>query len=134
MALSTTTLVFDGDCGFCTRAVGWIERLDRHGRVRAVACQMPGVAEAHGLTAMQCAEAVWAFTPDGRRHRGASAANAVLGTALGTRLPLRIYALPGSRALQDRAYDWVAANRRRFPGATPWCRAHSGCEPVAPPG
>lgn len=120
----TTTLVFDGYCGFCTRSVGWLERLDRLGRVRIVPFQAPGVLSAHGLTAAQCEAAVWAIDVDGRRHRGAGAVNAAAGVALGSWLPLRVYELPGIRTVQDRVYAWVAANRRRFPGATPYCVAH----------
>lgn len=41
----TTTLVYDGYCGFCTRSVGWVSRLDRHDRVRSVAHQLPGVRQ-----------------------------------------------------------------------------------------
>ncbi len=48
--------------------------------------------------------------------------NAALAAALGTRLPLLLYSLPGVRQVQDAAYSWVARNRGRFPGDTPYCR------------
>ena len=47
-------VVFDGRCGFCTRAVGWVEHLDRHGRIELHAWQHPGVPERFGLTPQQC--------------------------------------------------------------------------------
>jgi predicted DCC family thiol-disulfide oxidoreductase YuxK len=123
------TLVFDGYCGFCTRTVGWIERLDRRHRVSVLPCQAPDVAAAHGLTQADCKAAAWAFAPGGRVYRGAAAVNAALAAALGTTLPLRIYGLPLVRPAQDAAYDWIARNRHRFRGVTPWCVAHpeAGC-------
>ena len=133
--MSEVTLVFDGYCGFCTRSVGWIERLDRRGRVHVLPCQAPDVAATHGLTQADCEAAAWAFGPGGRRYRGAAAVNAALAAALATELPLRIYRLPIVRSLQDAAYGWIARNRRRFRGVTPWCVAHpeAGCT-EAPPG
>lgn len=101
-----------------------LRALDRNRRVTAVPYQRPGAPEAHGLTAEQCAREAWSVTPDGVRYPGAAAVNAALSAALGTRLPLRLHALPGVRQAQDRAYAWVARNRRRLPGDVPLCRRH----------
>lgn len=118
------TLVFDGNCGFCTRSANLVQRLDRHDRVRTVPFQQAGFLAAVGLTDRQAADSIWWLGADGSRHSGAHAANAVLAAALGTALPLRIYRLPWVRALQERLYRWVAANRYRLPGTTPWCVTH----------
>jgi predicted DCC family thiol-disulfide oxidoreductase YuxK len=101
-----------------------IRALDRHRRVTAVPYQRPGTPESHGLTADQCAREAWAVVSDGDRYPGAAAINAALSAALGTRLPLRLYALPGIRQAQDRAYSCVARNRRDLPGDVPLCRSH----------
>ena len=132
--MSTLTFVFDGYCGFCTRSVAWIERLDRRHRVRMLACQATDVAATHGLTEADCNAAAWAFAPDGRVYRGAAAVNAALAAALGTALPLRIYGLPFVHSVQDAVYGWIARNRRRFRGVTPWCVAHpeAGCAEAQP--
>ena len=98
-----------------------VRALDRHRRVTAVPFQRSATLAAHGLTVADAEAAAWAIAPDGRRYRGAAAVNAALGTALGTGLPLRLYALPGLRRLQDRVYDWVATHRHRFPGDPPYC-------------
>lgn len=84
--------------------------------------QQPGAPEAHGLTAAQCEEALWAATSERNWYRGAAAINTALAVALGTRLPLQLYRIPGMKQLQDRAYAWVARNRCRLPGDKPYCR------------
>ncbi|WP_240625248.1 thiol-disulfide oxidoreductase DCC family protein [Kocuria tytonicola] len=53
-------VVFDGRCGFCTRSVGWVRALDRHGRIELHPWQGPGVLERFGLTPEQANTSVWA--------------------------------------------------------------------------
>jgi predicted DCC family thiol-disulfide oxidoreductase YuxK len=117
-------LIFDGRCGFCTRAARWIRSWDRRGRVRLVPCQRPGAPERYGLTRAQCEEAAWAITPDGRRHRGAAAVLAALGGALGWPGLLRLYAFPPIRWLADGLYEQIARHRGRLPGVRPYCEEH----------
>ena len=52
------------------------------------------------------------------------AANAAVAAALGTRIPLLVYRIPGMRAAQEAIYRWVAEHRYRFPGTTPYCESH----------
>ena len=120
------TLVFDGRCGLCTRFVRVMQRLDRKRRITAVPYQKPGVPTSVGLTAEACRKAAWAVTPEGHHHRGAEAVNLALAVALGTRLPHALYRLPLIRGAQDRAYDWIAANRHRLPGDEPHCSRYPG--------
>lgn len=115
-------LVFDGDCGFCTRSASWLARLDRRGRVEARPLQMPGAPEWVHATRSECRDKVRWLGADGRPRSGAAAINAALAAALGTRLPSTLYRV--SAGPQERLYDWVAANRSRLPGTTPHCRAH----------
>lgn len=118
------TVIFDGSCGFCTWSVRVLRALDRQRRVTALPFQRPGAPPSHGLTVAQCEGAAWAVTPSGRRHRGAAAVALALAVALGTSLPLWLYALPGSRQLQEGVYALVAANRGRLPGDRPYCEQH----------
>ena len=120
------TLVFDGDCGVCTRSVRWIKRFDRKRRITAVPYQMPGVPTSAGLAVEEYERAAWAVTPEGRRYRGAGAVNLAVAVALGTNLPYAFYRLPLVKRAQDRAYDWIAANRHRLPGDEPHCSQHPG--------
>jgi predicted DCC family thiol-disulfide oxidoreductase YuxK len=117
-------LVFDGDCGFCTRSVGWVRAMDRRGEIDIRPYQEPGAPEAVGTDAATCAEAVQWRGPDGRRLAGAAAVNAVLDTVTGTPIPSTIYR--ATSGLQERVYRWVADHRSRFPGMTPYCQSHPG--------
>lgn len=122
-------LIFDGRCGFCTRAVGWVHRLDRHRRISTHAYQEPDVLERFGLTESQAHTAVWAVV-GGTPSAGAAAVAETLDTALGTRIFGKLYRIPPVRTAQDRVYQWVADHRGKFPGVTPWCECHpENCEP-----
>ena len=72
------TLVFDGDCGACTRSVRVIKTFDRERRIATVPYQMPGVPASAGLTVEACKAAAWAVTPEGLCYRGAGAVNLAL--------------------------------------------------------
>lgn len=117
-------LLFDGECGFCTRSLGWLRWLDRHGRIETLPYQQPGAPESIGASFDECSGSVQWRGPDGTRLAGAAAVNAALGSALGTTLPRRLYRL--SSGPQERLYDLVARNRRRLPGMQPWCSSHPG--------
>ncbi|MDK7748930.1 DUF393 domain-containing protein [Brevibacterium sp. UMB10442] len=118
-------LVFDGQCGFCTRAAYAIKRFDRKARIRLHPAQRPGVHERFSLTETDTQQAAWAFTHD-RSASGAESINLVLDVTFGTRLFTQLYKIPGIRNLQDRAYTWVAEHRYLLRGTTPWCQSHPG--------
>jgi predicted DCC family thiol-disulfide oxidoreductase YuxK len=115
-------LVFDGQCGFCTRCVHWLERIDRHGRIDLRPYQAPGAPASVGAREDQCGEAVQWRGPDGVRRSGADAVNAVLDVVTGTRVPSTLYR--ASAGLQERAYRWIAEHRSHLPGVTPHCQQH----------
>jgi len=118
------TLVFDGNCGFCTRSRNLLVRLDRHHRIHTLAYQQPHVPPQFGIDRDQLARAAYWFDADGTHCSGAAAINSALSAALGTQLPLQLYRLPGIHQLQDTAYHWIATHRHRLPGTTPWCHTY----------
>ncbi|MCV7279015.1 DUF393 domain-containing protein [Mycolicibacterium flavescens] len=118
------TLYFDGNCGMCTRAVYFIANLDRTGQLKTAPLQSHGVAERLGVPASRLLDAARWLDTDGSVYESAEAMNAAVATALGTRWPLRLYRLPGVRAIQDAVYRYVAGHRYRFPGTTPYCETH----------
>jgi predicted DCC family thiol-disulfide oxidoreductase YuxK len=101
-----------------------LKALDRNRRVTAVPFQKTGIPASVGLTLEECQASAWAIAPDGGRYRAAEAANALVGAALGTAVPLLLYYLPGIRQVQDFIYSVVASNRSRLPGDRPYCTQH----------
>lgn len=116
----TGTLVYDADCGFCTRTADWVAA---RGRATIQPWQTLDLA-AHGLTVDDVTQAAYWLDADGRvAGRGAGAAAEALKTCRGA-WPLvgRLgYARP-FRPLADRVYAWVARNRYRMPGSSDACR------------
>jgi predicted DCC family thiol-disulfide oxidoreductase YuxK len=117
-------LFFDGACGMCTRSRDFLLRLDRTGYLQTAPLQRPGTAERLGISPDRLMEQVWWLDPSGQVYGGAGAVNAAVSAALGTRLPLLVYRIPGMRFFQDAVYRWVAGHRYRFPGTTPYCESH----------
>ena len=117
-----TTLVFDGDCAFCSSCVRAVPRLRlRPGTV--VAWQQADLP-ALGLTAEQCAEALQWVGDDGRVSSGHEAvARLLLASAPPYRLLGALLLAPGIRWVAARTYRWVAAHRSSLPGGTPACQA-----------
>ena len=127
-------LVYDGDCGFCTRSALWLQRRARS--IDVVPWQRADL-ESLSLTARECAAAVH-YVSGGRRVAGAAAVAAALREC---RQPYRavgsVMGSPVMRPLADRVYAWVAVHRHRLPGGTPSCAVDAssgvvGMRPVIP--
>jgi predicted DCC family thiol-disulfide oxidoreductase YuxK len=108
----------------CTRARDFLVRHDRTGNVETEPLQSAGAAERLGIPHDRLLDAVRWLDSSGAVYEGAEACNAVLSVAMGTRVPLLIYRIPGIGFVQDAVYRWVAGHRHRFPGATPYCESH----------
>jgi len=120
----TGILFFDGQCGMCTRARDFLLKLNRSGGLRTEPLQGDGVAERLGIQESQLLESVRWLDASGDVYAGAQAANAAVAAALGTRLPLLVYRIPGITSLEEAVYRWVASHRYLFPGKTPYCESH----------
>ena len=118
------TLFFDGKCGMCTRSRNFLLKLNRTGDLHTEPLQTPGTAARLGIADSALMDAVRWQDANGDVFAGAEAANAAVSAALGTRIPLMIYRVPGIRKLEDSVYRWVADHRYRFPGTTPYCESH----------
>lgn len=108
----------------CTRSRGLLLKLNRTGELHTEPLQGAGVAERLGVPPSQLLESVRWLDSSGAVYSGAEAANAAVSAALGSRLPLMIYRVPGIRSLQNAVYRWIADHRYRFPGTTPYCESH----------
>jgi predicted DCC family thiol-disulfide oxidoreductase YuxK len=122
------TLFFDGACGMCTRSRDLLLSWDRTGNVKTEALQSPGTAKRLGIAPASLLDSVRWLDSTGAIYSGAEAANAAFSAAIGTRIPLAVYRIPGIRTVEEAIYRWVATHRYRFPGTTPYCESHpSAC-------
>ncbi len=111
MADGRLNLVYDGECGFCTRLARWVERHDRRGCVVVQPNQDAGI-ESLGLTRDEVDRASWAIEKGGRRFEGAAAINRVLRElGGGWRLLGSLYLVAPLGWLEDRYYRRVARRR-----------------------
>jgi predicted DCC family thiol-disulfide oxidoreductase YuxK len=124
MSSPTGTLFFDGACGMCTRSKDLLLRFDRTGKIQTEPLQGAGVAERLGVEPERLLDAVRWIDSTGTVYAGAEAVNAALSTAIGTRIPLAVYRIPGIRSLENVVYQWVVDHRYKFPGTTPHCEAY----------
>lgn len=111
-------LVYDGDCGFCTRSATWLEH--HAGSLAVVPWQRADLASL-GLTEAQCQEAVQ-LVLDGRISSGGRAvALALADCRQPYRAVGRVLGLRAVAPIVERAYRVVAAHRHRLPGGTATC-------------
>ncbi|MFC6355005.1 thiol-disulfide oxidoreductase DCC family protein [Luethyella okanaganae] len=120
-ASSGALLVFDGDCGFCTTAVGWLQRA-LPAMPEAMPYQWTPLDE-HGLTSADAAARVWLLTPT-RRYGGHLAVSALLRhqDAPALRAVGWLMTVPPWSWIAALGYTLVAKYRYRLPGGTPACR------------
>jgi predicted DCC family thiol-disulfide oxidoreductase YuxK len=115
-----TTLVYDGDCAFCTSSIRVLGRL-RLLAGAVIAWQHADLA-ALGLSQEQCEAEVQWVADDGTISSGHEAfARLLLDNALPWHPLGRLLLVPPFSWLAARVYDFLAANRYRLPGGTPAC-------------
>ena len=124
-------LVFDGDCGFCTRSADVARRVLPAG-CAVVPWQEVDLA-AVGTTAARARQEVLWVPRTGEVVGGAPAVAAVLRAAgSGWALLGRLLQLPPIDRLAGAVYRVVAANRMRLPGGTAACAIPRRAEDRAP--
>ncbi len=123
-------IVYDGQCGFCERALGHLRRMARRDVFRlhdandrgAVLARFPMLAGADTDMAM------FAVTGDGLVHRGFFAFRRMLWASPWLAPLLLLFYAPGAGILGPRIYAWIARRRRSL-----GCAA-AECGIAAPPG
>ncbi len=126
----TATLVYDGDCGFCTTSVRFVERrLATSARI--VAWQDADLA-ALSITQADTERAVQWVAADGRVSSGSAAVGRLLlDSGGGWRLLGRLIITPPLSRVAELVYRLVSANRSRLPGGTPACALPADRRPGA---
>jgi predicted DCC family thiol-disulfide oxidoreductase YuxK len=113
MPISAPTLIFDGDCGFCGRALSWGQR-HLTAFPRAIASQSEE-AKAAGLTQAQLEESIWIIGA-GQPIAAAKAAAFILKlqpNILWRTLGWLMSVWPFS-SIAKLVYFWVAKNRGKW--------------------
>ena len=115
------TLIFDGDCGFCTTTARWIERR-WDGHAAAVPWQQLG-ERTFGLTPADFRRAAWWVDRRGKLSRGPAAGARALVASRGWTRPLGwLLLVPPVSWLARPGYWLVGRYRYRLPGSTDACR------------
>ena len=121
----TPTLVFDADCGVCTRLAGFArQRLPDDAEV--IGWQFVDDLDALGLDLDDVAASSWWISADGTRRGGAAGVASALRSMSGPWSVLgRTLELPGIRQAATALYPVIARHRHRLPGASDSCRIPS---------
>lgn len=112
-------LLFDGDCGFCTKSVAW---LDRRGLLGYPAVPWQSVpADELPVPEERLTTEVVLDRPVGVLGGADALAATVRASESRLRIAGTLVALPGVRALARAVYRVIARNRYRMPGAAAAC-------------
>lgn len=123
-------VLYDADCGFCTRAAGWIPRLGTEVDVSSLQSQD---LDALGVDRHRSELEMPVVLPDGRIAWGHQAWAQVLRSCpqpwrtLGAALGSPVMERPGAAV-----YRWVASHRHRLPGGTAQCAMPGPSSPTRP--
>jgi predicted DCC family thiol-disulfide oxidoreductase YuxK len=116
------TLVYDGECRFCTRSANVVRRWDRRYVVEILPSQDPTVAKRFPwIPASHFAEAMQLVREDGTTWQGAKAVEQLLAILPRGRWFSWMFWLPLARPMANRVYRWIARNRNRL-GCGDHCR------------
>lgn len=122
-------LLYDGDCGLCSRIVQTVLRADSRGTLRFASLQGDF---ARDLTArhpvLRSVDSMaWVEMPDGTaRERVFVRSEAALRLVRYLGFPWRLAAIfrPLPARIRDRVYDWIARHRHQWFGPAPSCPAY----------
>ncbi len=116
-------VLYDGDCGFCTR---WKERMaprDRDGRIEWLSVHDPSVAARFpDLDRDDALKRMWVYDPERRVHKGSDGWRVLFPVLRGMGWVTWLYRIPGAPAVARMIYGWVAARRYRLSCAARGCR------------
>ncbi len=105
------TLIYDGECGLCQRAVRRLRGLDRERRLTFVAFQDEPAVRRFGLALPALAAAMHLVLSDGRVFSGADAVPELGRLLPGKRWWTWGFVVPGVRQVARRVYGHIARRR-----------------------
>ena len=104
-------VLYDSDCGVCTRTARWIRRLDRRGQLELVPLQAAATVAADAPPDATLREALHVRAADGRWSSGGAAMLEILARLPAGAAIARVGRLPLVCRGVDAAYRVVARNR-----------------------
>jgi predicted DCC family thiol-disulfide oxidoreductase YuxK len=111
-------LIYDGDCGFCTRTAAWLRGRLPTGYRTCASQKLPNLHEL-GLDGKQVHEAAYWIDPDGTKHRGHRAILRAVEASRGALGPLAgAMKLWPFDLIAAGVYSVVARHRHLLPGGT----------------
>ena len=118
--LKSDFLIWDGDCAFCARCVGFIERRVKT-EAKIVAHQKADLLQL-GLTTEQCNAALqWVFRDSTIRSGSRAVAALLRSSNFGWAILGVAIDLPVVRLISSAIYKVIAKNRQHLPGGTAAC-------------
>ena len=105
------SLIYDGECGICQKAVALLRRWDREHVLRYVPFQDTAAVARFGIALPRLAAAMHLVFPDGRVYPGADAIPRLLELFPGKRWLAPLFRIPGVLPLARRIYAWIAMRR-----------------------
>lgn len=117
----SNTLIFDGDCGFCTSTANWITK-NSLVQIEAQPYQWAKLAD-FGLTEKEASSKVQLIS-GGKIYAGHHCMAKLLLLQPNRFLKFigAVMVMPSIDPISAKVYDWVAANRQNLPGGTPACK------------
>ncbi len=116
------TVLYDGDCRFCTRSAHGIQKRFGRARVALRNFQEPGALEPYpGVTHEAAMKKMHVVMADGRVYAGAEAFARIVASVPVVGWLAFAYYIPGVKQLADLGYALVAKYRYKLFGRTEAC-------------
>ena len=109
------TLIYDGDCPLCAKAVDWVRARARPDAFEYLTCQSPERAQRFPeMDEASCMEAMQLVMADGSVYSGEEALPILLSMLRKWQWLAHLFRVPGVTLLSPMAYRFVARNRYIF--------------------
>ena len=114
-ASKTLNIIYDGQCGFCVRALRIVQALDLKGRLRFYDSHQPDTfMQFPALRGADVDDAMYTVVEGEPVYRGFFAFRRLIWSSPLTWALIPIFYFPGASFFGPRVYAWVARNRSKF--------------------